>query len=168
MATISDPKYISPVDATTSASDDRDGNVLAFLAEFVPYCNTYYLLPLDVPASDFVSMPEVLAAATSGSLEPNMDADDDPLWSEALTSSKWEYWIASTKDEICSLGDLKVFVLIPHSDVPVGQRPLHRKLVCKHKQDDAGNVVHYKVRYVAKGFVQQFGINYDKMTAPTF
>ena len=168
VATISDPRYTSPVDAATSASDDGDSNVLAFLAEFVPYCNTHYLLPLNVSASDFVSVPEVLAAATSSFLEPDMDADDNPLWSEALTSPEWEYWIASTEDEICSLGDLKVFVLISYSDVPAGQHPLHRKLVCKCKRDDAGNVIHYKVRYVAKGFTQRFSIDYNKTTASTF
>jgi hypothetical protein len=39
--------------------------------------------------------------------------------------------------------------------------------VCKHKQDDTGCVTHYKVRYVTKGYAQQYGIDYDKTTAPT-
>jgi hypothetical protein len=39
--------------------------------------------------------------------------------------------------------------------------------VCKCKGDDAGKVVHYKVRYVAKGFVQCYRIDYDKTTALT-
>jgi hypothetical protein len=167
VAAISDPCYTSPVDAATSVDDDGDDNVLAFLAKFVPYCNTHCLFPLDVPTSDFASVPEVLAAAASGSLEPDMDADDDPLWSEALASPEQEYWIAGAEDEIRSLGDLKVFVLVPCSDVPVGQRPLCGKLICKRKRDDAGNIVHYKVRYVAKGFAQRFGIDYDKTTTPT-
>jgi hypothetical protein len=51
-----------------------------------------------------------------------------------------------------SLQDLKVFVLVPQSEVPAGQRPLWGKLVCKHKCDDTGKVVCYKVCYVAKGF----------------
>ena len=147
--------------------DDGDGNVLAFLAEFIPYCDTHYLLPLDIPASNFNSVPKVLIAAADSSLEPDLDADDNPLWSEALASPKWEYWIAGMQDKICSLRDLKVFVLVPHSDVPTGQHPLRGKLVCKRKHDDAGNVICYKVHYVAKGFAQCFGIDYDKMTAPT-
>jgi hypothetical protein len=61
----------------------------------------------------------------------------------------------------------KVFVLVPRSAVPRGQRPLRGKLVCKRKHDDAGNIVRYKVRYVAKGYTQRFGIDYDKTTAPT-
>ena len=30
-----------------------------------------------------------------------------------------------------------------------------------------GNVVRYKVRYVTKGYAQQYGVDYDKTTAPT-
>ena len=30
-----------------------------------------------------------------------------------------------------------------------------------------GNVVCYKVWYVAKGYAQKYGINYNKTTAPT-
>jgi hypothetical protein len=153
--------------AVPSGPVNDDGNVLAFLAEFMPYCDMHYLMPVDVIPSDFLSVPEVLAAAADGSLEPEMDADNDPLWSDVLASPEWEYWIASAQDEIHSLQDLKVFVLIPWLDVPASQRPLRGKLVCKHKRDDSGKVVRYKVHYVAKGFAQRFGIDYNKTMAPT-
>jgi hypothetical protein len=166
-AAISDPSPPSPPAASSLAPDNDDGNVLAFLAEFIPYCDTHYLLPLDVPSSDFLSAPEVLVAAENGSLEPALDVDDDPLWSEALASPEHEYWITSAHDEIRSLQDLKVFILVPCSDVPAGQCPLRGKLVCKWKRDASGEVIRYKVRYVAKGFAQRFGIDYDKTTAPT-
>ena len=84
-----------------------------------------------------------------------------------MASDEREYWIAGGRDELKSLEDLKVFVLVPRSDVPSGQRPLKGKLVCKRKRDDTGKVVRYKVRYVAKGFAQRYGIDYDKTTAPT-
>jgi hypothetical protein len=67
---------------------------MAFLAEFVPFCDSHCLLPLDVPTSDYTSVPEILAAVTNGLLEPEVDIDDDPLWSEAMASPKKEYWIA--------------------------------------------------------------------------
>ena len=63
--------------------------------------------------------------------------------------------------------ELNVFVLIPRSDLPRGHRPLKGKLVCKRKRDATGKVVRYKVRYVAKGFAQRYGIDYDKTKAPT-
>jgi hypothetical protein len=65
------------------------------------------------------------------------------------------------------LKDLKVFVLDPCSDVLPGQRPLKGKLMCKRKQDEQGKITQYKVHYVAKGYAQCYGINYDKMTTPT-
>ena len=147
--------------------DDGNGHVMAFLAEFVPFCDSHCLLPLDVPASDFASIPEVLATVANGILDPEVDIDDDPLWSEAMASPKREYWIASAQDEICSLEDLKVFILVPRSDVPTGQCALRGKLICKCKRDNASKVVYYKVHYVAKRFAQRYGIDYDKMTAPT-
>ena len=84
-----------------------------------------------------------------------------------MASSEREYWIAGGRDELKSLEDLKVFVLVPRTEVPKGQRPLKGKLVCKKKHDDTGKVVRYKVRYIAKGFAQRYGVDYDKTTAPT-
>ena len=109
----------------------------------------------------------VLLAITDGSLEPSTDLDDDPLWSEAMASPEREYWITGTHDELRSLADLCVFVLVPCSELPKGKRPLRGKLVCKHKHDDTGKIICYKVQYVAKGFAHRQGIDYDKMTAPT-
>jgi Reverse transcriptase (RNA-dependent DNA polymerase) len=102
-----------------------------------------------------------------GTIEPVLDSGDDPSWEEALASKEREYWIAGGRDELKSLEDLNVFVLVPRSAVPRGQRPLKGKLVCKRKRDDMGNVVRYKVRYVAKGYAQRYGIDYEKTTAPT-
>ena len=78
-----------------------------------------------------------------------------------------EFWIAGAREEIKSLEDLKVFVLVPRSEVPCGQQPLKGKLVCKWKRDDTGNVVRYKVRYVAKGYAQHYGVDYNKISTPT-
>ena len=102
-----------------------------------------------------------------GSMEPILDSGDDPLWADALASPECEFWIAGGREELKSLEDLKVFILVPCTDIPHGQRLLKGKLVCKHKHDDAGNIVRYKVRYVAKGYAQCYGIDYDKTTAPT-
>jgi hypothetical protein len=93
--------------------------------------------------------------------------EDEPKWHKALRSPKREYWIAGGHDEVHSLEALKVFILVPRSEVPCSTRPLKGKLVCKKKRDDTGKVVRYKVQYVAKGYAQQYGINYDKTTAPT-
>ena len=84
-----------------------------------------------------------------------------------MSSPECEYWIAGAHEELKSLEDLKVFVLVPRSELPPGQHPLKGKLVCKRKRDDTGNISHYKVRYVAKGFAQRYLVDYEKMTVPT-
>jgi len=113
------------------------------------------------------SLQYVLSAIASGSLEPTIETSDDPKWQDALNSPKREYWITGTRDEIRSLEDLQVFMLVLQSTLPPGCHPMQGKLVCKCKRDDTGNVVHYKVWYVAKGYAQQYGIDYTKTMAPT-
>jgi hypothetical protein len=84
-----------------------------------------------------------------------------------MASDDREYWIAGGRNELKSLADLQVFVLVPRSKIPRGQRPLKGKLVCKRKRDDTGRIVRYKVRYVAKGYAQRYGVDFDKTTVPT-
>ena len=103
----------------------------------------------------------------NGTLEPTADTSNDPTWAEAMASPDQEYWIAGGRDKLKNLAELKVFALVPRLEVPSGQRPLKGKLVCKRKRDDNGSITRYKVRYIAKGFVQKYGIDYDKTMAPT-
>ena len=84
-------------------------------------------------------MPDLVAAIVDGSLKPNLE--DEPKWHEALQSPEQEYWIASSHDEVHSLQELKVFVLVLQSKVLYRVCPLKGKLVCKQKQDNIGKVV---------------------------
>ena len=139
----------------------------AFLSEFSPFHDSHYLLPLDTSDISPHSLESALSSIADGSLEPYYDDDNDPKWAEAMASPEREFWIAGTCEELQSLEDLQVFVLVPRMSVPKGRRPLKGKLVCKRKRDDAGKVIRYKARYVAKGFAQIPGLDYDKTTAPT-
>ena len=149
-------------------SERSDDHTHAFLAEYSTVRDTHDLIPTDISVEGPPpTIDTVLTALSNGSLEPSLADDDEPTWSQAMASSEREYWIAGGRDELKSLQDLKVFVLVPRSDLPSGHRPLRGKLVCKRKRDDSGRIVRYKVRYVAKGFAQRYGIDYDKTTAPT-
>jgi len=157
-------------ECTTLCAMQLDDHTQAFLAEFAPLHQTHLLLAVDLDQnSSFssLSIDDVLSALSDGTIEPVLDSSDEPSWAQALASPEHKYWIAGGCNELKSLEDLKVFVLVPHSKIPCGQCPLKGKLVCKWKQDDVGNMVHYKVRYVVKGYAQHYGINYDKTTAPT-
>ena len=140
----------------------------AFLSEFSPLSHSHTLIPLCLSTDhELFSVADVLSALSSGTAETTLDDNDDPTWTAALKSPDREYWIAGAREELKSLEDLQVFVLVPHSGIPRGRHPLKGKLVCKRKRDDAGNVSRHKVRYVVKGFAQRYMINYDKTAAPT-
>ena len=139
----------------------------AFLSEFSDFCETHDLLPLELPPNCDLPLDIFLSDVETGSLVPDCETNDEPSWREALSSLEREYWIAGARDELRSLQDLQVFVLVPRSSVPREKRLLKGKLVCKRKQDDAGQVTRYKVRYVAKGYAQKPGIDFTKTTAPT-
>jgi len=50
--------------------------------------------------------------------------------------------------------------------LPAGHRPITLKWVYKLKKDERGAVIKHKARLVARGFVQQEGIDYDDSFAP--
>jgi hypothetical protein len=68
-----------------------------------------------------LSIEEMFATLSSGDTEPVLETDDDPTWATALASFEHEYWIAGARNEIKSLEDLKVFVLVPRSAMPHNQ-----------------------------------------------
>jgi len=52
------------------------------------------------------------------------------------------------------------------ADLPHGHRAITLKWVFKLKRDEAGTVVKHKARLVARGFVQQEGVDFDDAFAP--
>jgi hypothetical protein len=51
-------------------------------------------------------------------------------------------------------------------DLPAGHRPITMKWVFKLKKNEAGEVVKHTTRLIARGFVQQEGIDYDDAFVP--
>jgi hypothetical protein len=50
--------------------------------------------------------------------------------------------------------------------LPHGHRPIGLKCVYKLKKNEASKVIKHKARLVARGFVQQVGIDFDEVFAP--
>ena len=95
-----------------------------------------------------------MAAVVSSTSVPNsiQEALDDPNWKAAM------------KAEFVSLVENKVLELVP--------KPANRKIiggkwhfVVKYIAD--GKILKYKARYVAKGFTQVFGADYNETYSPT-
>jgi hypothetical protein len=51
-------------------------------------------------------------------------------------------------------------------DLPPGHRAITLKWVFKVNKDEAGAVIKHKARLVARGFVQQEGVDFDDAFAP--
>ena len=51
-------------------------------------------------------------------------------------------------------------------DLPHGHQPIALKWVYKLKKNEAGEVIKYKARLVARGFVQQADVDFDEVFAP--
>jgi hypothetical protein len=67
------------------------------------------------------------------------------------------------KQELQSVEKNKMWEL---ADLPAGHRPITLKWVFKLKKDKNGAVTKHKARLVARGFVQQEGVDYDDAFAP--
>lgn len=94
----------------------------------------------------------------------NPEYPSDPITlDEALASPQREDWLKATNNEIASLFSKGTFDVV---DTPLGTKPIGCKWVFKRKFDAFGFLVKYKVRLVAKGFLQKFGLDYTEVFSP--
>ena len=90
---------------------------MPFSLSFCPSQTPMISSPLSV-ANPSLSIDLVLSALADSSMEPAVDTGDDPSWTEALASLEREYWVVGAWEELQSLQDMQVFVLVPHSSLP--------------------------------------------------
>ncbi|KAJ3527698.1 hypothetical protein NMY22_g9685 [Coprinellus aureogranulatus] len=72
-------------------------------------------------------------------------------------------WRGAKDDELNSLKKNQVYEVVP---IPQGVKPITSKAVLRIKLDANGNIVKYKVRFVARGFTQVKGKDYQDTFAP--
>lgn len=88
------------------------------------------------------------------------DQDVPRTISEALADSNWR---TAMDSEMKSLEDNKTWVLTPR---PQGRKIVKGKWVLRKKFKEDGSLERFKARYVAKGFSQVPGIDYQETFAP--
>lgn len=93
----------------------------ALLSKYAPFADSHDLIPINFTPSDFKSLDVFLSSLANGSTELYFDTGDNPSWATALQSTEREYWIAGAREELKSLTNLRVFVLVPRSKIPCGQ-----------------------------------------------
>lgn len=74
-----------------------------------------------------------------------------------------ESWRVAVKEELDLIEDNMTWSLV---DLPHGQKAIGLKWVYKIKKDADGEVVKHKARLVAEGYVQEQGVDFEKVFSP--
>jgi hypothetical protein len=80
---------------------------------------------------------------------------DNPTVKQALQREDRELWVAAINAELRSIFEKDVY---DECVLPAGKRALTTRMVLHIKRDQWGNVLKYKARLVARGFLQEEGI----------
>jgi hypothetical protein len=91
------------------------------------------------------------------------EAMDPQSLEEARRRKDWPKWEEAIKVELDVLKKSRTWGVVER---PRGQNVVACKWVFRIKKDAAGQIKCYKVRLVAKGFTQVFGVNYYETFAP--
>ncbi|KAK2417383.1 putative mitochondrial protein [Trifolium repens] len=88
-------------------------------------------------------------------------ADSEPVnWNEAIVDSNWR---RAMNEEIQSIEKNNTWSLV---DLPPQKKPISVKWIFKVKKNPDGSILKHKARLVARGFLQQQGIDYSEVYAP--
>ena len=90
--------------------------------------------------------------------------DENLTYREGMMSSLKNEWIEATQKEYNALIENKTWVLSP---LPPARKAIGSRWVFKIKRHDDGTIDKFKTRFVAQGFSQVFGNDYDEIFAPT-
>nr|GEZ13469.1 ribonuclease H-like domain, reverse transcriptase, RNA-dependent DNA polymerase [Tanacetum cinerariifolium] len=88
-------------------------------------------------------------------------AEDEPKnYKEASSDQKW---IEAIKVELDSINRDNTW---ERTTLPTGHKAIGLKWVFKSKKDANGDIIKHKARLIAKGYIQQHGIDFEEVFAP--
>ncbi|GKU90857.1 hypothetical protein SLEP1_g4801 [Rubroshorea leprosula] len=153
-----------PVVVATTANEDTsvhlsNGNLETLLRQMISSSSTSTALPTipeDVSSADIAPRTNEIEnpPVTSSSSHPTWSYKEaflDPLWQQAM------------KEELQALEKTSTWDLV---DLPPDKTLVGCKWVYKIKTHSNGSVEHYKACLMAKGFTQEYGIDYEETFAP--
>ncbi|TPX34262.1 DNA-directed DNA polymerase [Synchytrium endobioticum] len=116
-----------------------------------------------------------------GTTDPDLEPDDagpadalviqlkrdvkEPLtYKQAVLTPESSEWLKSMAEEVQSLIENETWKLVP---LPAGSKAIGGKWVFKVKRDNMGEIDKLKSRWVALGYTQKLGIDFEETFAPT-
>ena len=107
---------------------------------------------------------EALLGAVFNTLHGDLKFDEAPVTLEkARKCPNWDKWKHAMDEEMATLRKMNTWEL---ADLPKDRKPISCRWVFALKRNASGEIVKYKARLVARGFSQEYGINYKETFAP--
>ncbi len=134
-----------------------------------------FLTKLDEPETEAEDDP--LKILTSRMLKANatdpdeyafatqLDVEEPETYNKTTSGAYAQQWSQAMKEEFVQLEVNKTWSLVHRSQIEPGLKHLGRKWVYKVKRDVNGNIARFKARWVVKGYLKQFGVDFDQTFA---
>jgi len=145
------PPPMPEIEHATPLEDDEDRLDASYDDEPLRYRTMENILGDDSPPGQAPRLFAQLHLSHAGEPTGYAEAKGDPAWEAAM------------KQELQAMEKNKTWELV---HLPAGHRPISLKWVYKLKKDEKGMVTRHKARLVARGFMQQEGIDFEDAFAP--
>ena len=93
------------------------------------------------------------------------DVEEPEMYSRVMQGPHAAKWARAMEEELDQLHKNETWTLVHRDEMEPGHRALGGKWVYKIKRDIDGNVACFKARWVVKGYLQQFGVDFDQTFA---
>ncbi len=91
--------------------------------------------------------------------------EEPETYERAINGPHAQQWAYAIKEELDQLEKNKTWTLVAENDIEQGHKPLSGKWVFKVKREVNGAIARFKARWVVRGYLQQFGIDFDQTFA---
>ena len=93
------------------------------------------------------------------------DVEELETYERAMSGPHSQQWAQAMKEELDQLHKNETWTLVDKETVEPDHKPLGGKWVYKVKRDVDGNIARFKARWVVKGYLQQYGVDFDQTYA---
>lgn len=93
------------------------------------------------------------------------DVEKPETYERAMSGPHSQQWAQAMKEELDQLHKNETWSLVDKETVEPDHKPLGGKWVYKVKRNVDGNIARFKARWVVKGYLKQYGVDFDQTYA---